>query len=215
VSNKYQDRIIFDAQVSERKILMVPVGSIKFTPYNPPSRTKDGKKLRQLVETIERYGVVYPILITADRELIDGNRRLTAAKIAGIKLIECIVSDLDKDELFGQINDTPLPMNGKGWLCVGRGGGRLPKTVAGDYTELHRLIGDFGIDQLIAKNIGLNILNLSKMVCSQGSSKPLAEVILSVANRRLTNKVNAVIRSEMTPSQKGAELDRILDEVEA
>lgn len=206
-----KDRIIFDAKVSDRRILLVPVNSIKFTPYNPPSRTKDGKKLRQLVETIQRYGVVYPILITSDRELIDGNRRLTAARLAGFDLIECIVSDLDKDELFGQINDTPLPMNGKGWLCVGRGGGRLPPKVAAEYGELHRLIGNYGIDQLISKNIGLNILGLCKQVCAQGSSKPLAEVIMKVAEKRLTNKVNAVIRADMTPVQKGAALDLILE----
>ena len=34
--------ITFDAKVSERKILIVPIATITHTPYNPSDRTQEG-----------------------------------------------------------------------------------------------------------------------------------------------------------------------------
>ena len=55
---KVLDKIIFDAEISERKILRVPVNTIIATPYNPTERTDDGKKLRKLAETVKQYGII-------------------------------------------------------------------------------------------------------------------------------------------------------------
>lgn len=37
-------RVVFDADVSERKILIVPIHTIRHTPYNPAARTKEGSR---------------------------------------------------------------------------------------------------------------------------------------------------------------------------
>jgi hypothetical protein len=42
-------QIVFDTEVSPRKILVVPIHTIKHTPYNPAARTKEGEKLRRLI----------------------------------------------------------------------------------------------------------------------------------------------------------------------
>lgn len=209
--SKFTDKIIFDAKVSERKILMVPVVSIRHTPYNPPSRTKDGKAMEKLIEAIRKHGLVYPLLITDDRNLIDGNRRLTACRALGWEFVECIVSPLDKDELFGDVNTNAIPLGGKGWLHVGRGGGRLPSKEAIQYRELHSLIGNYGIDKLILRNVGLNILPLCKVVCSYGTAKRVEEVIMLCASGKLSNKLNAEIRSNKTRAEKVAAMDALLE----
>ena len=71
-----KDRIVFDAKVSEKRILLVPVETIVATPYNPKARTQDGVKLRRLADSVLRFGLIQPILITASRDMVEGNRGL-------------------------------------------------------------------------------------------------------------------------------------------
>jgi hypothetical protein len=211
VLKKVLDRVIFDSDVSERKILIVPVASIKHTPYNPKSRTKDGAKLRALVESCRKNGVIYPILISADRDVIDGNRRLAAARILGMEKIECIVCNIDRDEAFATVNTTAEKIGGKGWLEAGRGGCSLPKKEASEYRELYSLVGSYGVDLLISQNIGLNILQICKQVCSFGTMKRLEEVIMATALKKLTNKLNFEIRSGKPREEVMQAMDLLLE----
>ena len=205
------DRVVFDARVSEKKILILPVSTLRHTPYNPPSRTKEGAKLQKLIDSMKKHGQAYPILITADRDVIDGNRRLAASRVLGAEFIECIICNVDKDEAFTTINTTIVPIGGKGWLSIARGGGWLPLKESAQYKELHELIGAYGIDLLISQNIGLNILPLCKVVCAQGTKKRPEEIIMVAAMRKLTNKLNAIIRADISKEEKTAAIDALID----
>lgn len=204
------DKIIFDAEVSARKIIIVPIETLRHTPYNPVGRTKEGKKLTRLVETVVKYGQIYPILITEDRDVVDGNRRLAACRLAGLSKVECIVSPLDRDETFNIVNTTAEKIAGKGWLEIGRGGGKLPATEGAQYRELHSLVGNYGVDLLIQKGLGLNILGLCKQVCSFGTAMRLEEVIMAAAQGRLTNRLNMEVRSRKTTDEKRRAMDELL-----
>lgn len=209
------DKLVFDAEVSERKILWVPINTIRPTPYNPKHRTKEGKELRALVDTIRKYGVVYPILITEDRDLIDGHRRYTAAKLAGLERIECIVSSLDRDEAFGLVNTTPKRIVRRDWLEIARGGGKaLPAKEAALYRELHALVGNYGVDLLIQKGLGLGILTLCKAVHQYGTRMRLEEIIMAAAHGRLTNRLNMEIRASKSNADKRKAIDDLLAAVE-
>lgn len=205
-----KDRVIFDAQVSDRKIILVPVNTIRHTPYNPPGRTAEGAALTKLVDTIKAHGLQYPLLITSDRDLVDGNRRLTAVKQLGWPVVECIVASRNADQLFRDMNTSAVPIRGNGWLYIGRTGGALPKKEAAMYAELHGLIGDFGVDSLLSAKLGLNVLPLCKTVCAQGTRRRLAEVIFACAQRKLTNKLNAILRADMPRDEKCKQMDALL-----
>mgnify|MGYP006137009483 CR=1 FL=1 len=204
------DKLVFDAEVSERKILVVPIHTIRHTPYNPASRTKEGKKLNQTINAIQRYGLVYPILITSDRDVIDGNRRLAACRILGHKTIECIVCELDRDEAFSMVNTTAIPLGGKGWLEIGLGGGYMEDKLRKQYDELENLVGTYGIKLLIDQGLGLNILSLCKSVVALDAKYELAQVVMSVAAHKLTNRVNFVLRSGKDREEKVALMDACL-----
>lgn len=208
-----KDRVVFDAKVSDRKVLLIPVNTLKSTPYNPPSRTKSGKALDRMVDSIKKYGQIYPLLVTTDRDVVDGNRRLAAMRISNIEFAECIVTDLPKDEIFGCVNTVVVPMGGKGWLSAARGGGinSLPAKERGIYEELHSLVGNYGIDKLVSQNIGLNILPFCKVVCAQGITKRVEEVVMITAEKKLTNKLNAIIRADMSREEKCDAINHILD----
>ena len=205
-----KDRVIFDAQVSDRKIVLVPVHTIRHTSYNPPGRTAEGASLTKLIDAIREHGLQYPLLITSDRDLVDGNRRFAAVKYLGWRDVECIVATRNADQLFRDMNTSAIPIRGNGWLHIGRTGGSLPKKEAAMYCELHGLIGNFGIDTLLASKLGLNVLPLCKAICAQGTQHRLAEVIFACAQRKLTNKLNAILRADKSREEKCAEMDELL-----
>ena len=205
-------KVVFDAKVSERKILVVPISTISHTPYNPAARTKEGAKLKKLIDAIKEHGQLYPVLITAERELVDGNRRLTACRALGMDSVECIILDMDRDKAFTAINTTPERLGGKGWLEVGRGGGYLFKKERQQYDELLGLVGAFGIDLLIQKNLGLNILPLCKSVANLGMSRGIGEIILLTAKNGLTNKINFELRADKGKEEKRVALEKIFRE---
>lgn len=206
------DRLVFDAEVSDRKILIIPIHTVRHTPYNPAARTKEGEKLRRLIAEIAGRGLIYPILITSDRDVIDGNRRLAACRALGHKTIECIVSDLDRDEAFTVVNTTAIAIGGKGWLEIGMGNGYMPAKMRQQYDELFGLIGAYGIKLLIDQNLGLNILPLCKSVAALDAKYGLAQVVMAVAARKLTNKVNFVLRATGDRESKVAAMDAVLAE---
>ncbi len=208
--NAVLDRVVFDAEVSDRKILIVPIHTVRHTPYNPASRTKEGEKLRRLISEIAVRGLIYPILITSDRDVIDGNRRLAACRSLGHKTIECIVSELDRDEAFTVVNTTAIPIGGKGWLEIGMGNGYMPQKMRQQYDELFGLIGTYGIKLLIDQNLGMNVLPLCKSVAALDAKYNLAEIVMSVAARKLTNKVNFVLRAGGDREARVAAMDAVL-----
>ena len=204
------DRVVFDSEISERKILIVPIHTVRHTPYNPANRTKEGEKLRRLISEIQGRGLIYPILITSDRDVIDGNRRLAACRALGHKTIECIVSDLDRDEAFTVVNTTAIAIGGKGWLEIGMGNGYMPSKMRQQYDELYSLIGAYGVKLLIDRNLGLNILPLCKSVAALDAKYSLAQIVMAVAARKLTNKVNFILRAGGEREAKVSAMDAVL-----
>jgi hypothetical protein len=209
------DKLVFGVEVSDRKILIVPIHTIRHTPYNPASRTKEGAKLSQAIAAIQRHGLLYPILVTTDRDVIDGNRRLAACRALGHKTIECIVCDLDRDEAFTMVNTTAIPIGGKGWLEIGMGNGYLPVRIRQQYDELFSLVGSYGVKLLIDQGLGLNILPLCKGVAALDGKYSLAQLVMAVAAHKLTNKVNFIIRAGGTREEKVTALDGLLKGVSA
>lgn len=212
---KVADKVIFDCEVSNRKILSVPVNTIIATPYNPTERTEDGKKLRKLADTVRKYGIIQPIIITDDRDLVDGNRRLAAAKLAGMTHIDCIIlgPDVDKDVVFGDLNTTSEKISNRGWLYVCRHGMRTPpESIRAKYQELFKLVGTYGIDLMLEKKVGLGLLDQCKTIKAQGVVMRLDEIIIRVAKNKLTNKLNVVMRDKsLSQFEKASELMSLLE----
>ncbi len=81
--------------------LQVPVESIVPNPHQPRSQF-DEAKLRELSESIKEHGIVQPITVTrlpdGTFELIAGERRLQAAKLAGLKTVPVLVREAGERE---------------------------------------------------------------------------------------------------------------------
>jgi len=82
---------------------MIPVSQIAPSPTNP-RKYFDPAKLQELADSIQEHGLAQPILVRPVKqsylledsfEIVAGERRWRAAKIAGLKEIEAKVRDLD------------------------------------------------------------------------------------------------------------------------
>ena len=80
----------------------IPINEINLSKFQ--SRKKfDGEKLKELSESIEKNGLIQPIIVRKGKkkfELIAGERRLKACKLVGIVEIHAIVSDFDDRKAF-------------------------------------------------------------------------------------------------------------------
>jgi ParB family chromosome partitioning protein len=83
-----------------RKISFVPVGDIRPNP-DQPRKHFDADGLRELAASIARYGILQPLTVRrrgGGYELVSGERRLRASKLAGLQEVPCIVLDVDGHE---------------------------------------------------------------------------------------------------------------------
>jgi ParB family chromosome partitioning protein len=83
-----------------QKILYMPVDEIKPNPMQP-RRHFEADSLRELAESIAQYGIIQPLNVRRKGkafELVAGERRLRAAKLAGLICVPCIVIDIDMEE---------------------------------------------------------------------------------------------------------------------
>lgn len=77
-------------------VTQVPISKLRADPHQP-RQTFDKASLTELAESL-KAGVEIPLKVRADGVVVDGERRLRAAKIAGIKSLPCLL-DARTDEL--------------------------------------------------------------------------------------------------------------------
>jgi ParB-like chromosome segregation protein Spo0J len=76
---------------SRLKIELMPLAALKPDARNP--RTHSPKQLRQIADSIRKFGFTNPLLLDADSGLLAGHGRLAAAKLLGLKRVPTIRLD--------------------------------------------------------------------------------------------------------------------------
>ena len=80
----------------------IPINEIRPNPYQP-RKSFNEEALRELSESIKNHGVFQPIIVKKGirgYDLIAGERRLRASKMAGLDKIPAIVKDFSDDEMM-------------------------------------------------------------------------------------------------------------------
>ena len=86
-----------DMEVERQEQSKIPVDEIRPNPYQPRKVFND-EALKELSSSIKQHGVFTPILVKKSiqgYDLIAGERRLRASKLAGLKDIPAIIEDLN------------------------------------------------------------------------------------------------------------------------
>src|SRR6267378_7176492 len=60
-------------------------------PYAGNARTHSKKQIRQVADSIERFGFTNPVIVSVDREVIAGHGRLAAAKLLGLTSLPVVI----------------------------------------------------------------------------------------------------------------------------
>lgn len=95
----FEDNIMETA--TESDIKEIPLEEIRPNPYQP-RKSFNEEALNELAESIKNYGVFQPIIVKKSikgYDLIAGERRLRASKIAGLSKIPAIVKEFTDEEM--------------------------------------------------------------------------------------------------------------------
>ncbi len=91
---------------NSNQVLQINVKTISASPFQSRKQFNE-EKLNDLAETIQQQGIIQPLLVREtsknNYELIAGERRLRAGKIAGLSEVPCIVQTID-DATAAMIN---------------------------------------------------------------------------------------------------------------
>ncbi len=100
------DKPIHEAQTSSEVVSLIPVGKVKPNPHQPRSNF-DAASLDDLAASIREHGIISPLIVVSslipnEYTLVAGERRLRAAKLAGLVEVPVIVrssTELEQLEL--------------------------------------------------------------------------------------------------------------------
>ena len=186
---------------NNNKIKSVAISKIISNPYQPRTGF-DQESLKDLAESIDNFGIIQPLTIRPkgeEYELIAGERRLKAAKLAGLAEVPVIIKDFDNQETA----EIALVEN-------------LQRKDLDFLEEAHayeQLLEEFNLTQSeLAKRIGksqstiankLRILNLDidiqKIIKNPNISERHARVLLKIKEKEKQKEIaNKIISEKLT-----------------
>ena len=97
--DNFEKEIVTD---NKKDVTMIKLDEIRSNPYQP-RKTFNEDSLRELAISIKEYGVVQPVIVKKSikgYELIAGERRCKASRIAGLTEIPAIIKDFSDQEMM-------------------------------------------------------------------------------------------------------------------
>jgi ParB family chromosome partitioning protein len=102
ISDNFDQSILLN---SSERIEKIPIEKVEPNP-DQPRKSFDETTLNELAASIKQHGIIQPLVVTPEKngkyEIIAGERRWRASKIAGLKTVPCLVrtsKDLEKLEI--------------------------------------------------------------------------------------------------------------------
>lgn len=96
------DALLGNIDDSTDEVLMIPIKECRTNPYQP-RKTFDADALEELKVSILEYGIIQPLIVRKSikgYEIVAGERRFRAAKLAGLDEVPAIVKDYDDAKMM-------------------------------------------------------------------------------------------------------------------
>jgi ParB family transcriptional regulator, chromosome partitioning protein len=111
---------------------------------NQPRKLFDADRLQELADSIQEHGVIQPLIVRAVEngyELVAGERRWRAARLAGLKVVPCLLRQLTEEE--------------NALIAIIENMQREDLNPIEEAEGLNRMIDTFGLTQeLVSKSVG-------------------------------------------------------------
>lgn len=184
-----------DKAAAKDRITHIPIEQIKPNPYQP-RETFDEQSLEELSASIKEHGVLQPLIVRLSDggyELVVGERRLRACRMAGLATVPVLIRDLTPSE--------------SAELSLIENLQRKDLTVLEEIIGYERLIKEFGLTQQeLAKRVGKSqstIANKLRLL------KLPAPVLNALGEKKITERhARALLKLESEREQL-AVLDKI------
>ncbi|MBQ6687019.1 MAG: ParB/RepB/Spo0J family partition protein [Bacilli bacterium] len=96
------EKEIVDNAESKGDVVEINISDIRSNPYQP-RKVFDAEALEELAKSIKEYGIVQPIIVKKSikgYELVAGERRTRASKLAGLTKIPAIIKDFNDQDMM-------------------------------------------------------------------------------------------------------------------
>ena len=201
--------------MTKRELIYLPADEILPNPVQP-RRYFDEEPLQELAQSISVHGILQPLTVRCRRgkyELIAGERRLRAAKLAGLKTVPCIVVEVTTEQ--------------SSLLALVENLQRRDLDFIEEAEGISRLIRIFGLSREdTAKKLGkspsaiankLRILKLPPEVLEGLRREKLSErhgraLLRLESGESQTEVFEQIVKRGLTVSQTEALIDRMLEE---
>ena len=140
------------------------LSKLKFNPLNPVIRTDDTHTgFKSLVSNIRKNGLLTPIIVANDGTVIDGNRRLTALTILGVKKVPVVMHNSTShkkfDDLFVACNEDTMKINACQELERYLNGAKIKATTHYNIKKVEEIGGRRALRQIV--NVGKSPITFS------------------------------------------------------
>lgn len=200
--------------ISEKKLLMLRPEELK-TSGNQPRKSFDQYELKLLADSISSSGIIQPLAVrkTEDGkyELIAGERRLKAAKMAGLRRVPCVLHKTDDSTaaLYAMVEN--LQRSNLDFFEEAFGIERLITVYGMSQTEVAARLG---IAQSTLSN-KLRLLRLDEELRGQISSSGLTErharALLRLPAEKRKSALDCIIAQGMTLKQSETYIEECLN----
>ena len=203
--------------MEEKIVIQIPIEEIVPNPYQP-RRVFSEKSLEELKNSIESYGVLQPITVRKKNEkfeLVAGERRLRAAKLANLKTIPAIVHEVSDETSAVLALLENLQREDLNFIEEALGYENLIKEH--NFTQ-QQLAEKLGKNQSTIAN-KLRILKLPESIkeslVQNGLTERHARALLKLPNELMSQVVSKIIKNELTVKKTEKLVKDILDNIEA
>lgn len=154
-------------EASLQGVLEIPIASISPNPHQPRSPIRD-RDLSELAASIEEHGIIQPLVATeiADGyQLIAGERRWRAARVAGLSTVPVLIKDVAPSEVLE--------------LALVENLQRADLNPLEEAMAYRQLAEEFGLTQRqIAQRVGKGRTTISNTLRLLEASEPVREALL-------------------------------------
>ncbi len=87
---------------TKEEVTDLPLNKLRVNPYQP-RKTFNEESIKELATSIKEHGVIQPIIVKKsikDYEIVAGERRYRASKLAGMETIPCIIRDFTDRQMM-------------------------------------------------------------------------------------------------------------------
>ena len=187
ILNKGLDALLGEQNQSQKTVKNIDIKKIKAGRFQPRSNF-DKDKLNELTNSIKKQGVLSPILVRElglnEFEVIAGERRLRASKMAGLESIPCLVDQKkDQDALISALIEN-LQREDLNPVEEARG--------------LDRLKREFGLTQ---DEVATSTGKARSTIANSLRILSLPNSVLDMLSRGLIEKGHAKLLASLTPEE--------------